>query len=83
MVKGGIEVVVGAVTDPSFGKLVAFRLGGVLVELIILALRWAHPRSILRSRGGDADVGWIDRRPCEPCGLEARCVSLAPAAPRK
>ncbi|HVE51273.1 MAG TPA: acetate--CoA ligase family protein, partial [Casimicrobiaceae bacterium] len=32
MLKGGQEVIVGAVTDPSFGKLVAFGLGGVLVE---------------------------------------------------
>jgi len=28
------EVLVGAVTDPSFGKLVAFGLGGVLVEIM-------------------------------------------------
>jgi acetyl coenzyme A synthetase (ADP forming)-like protein len=28
------EVIIGAVTDPSFGKLVAFGLGGVMVELI-------------------------------------------------
>ena len=28
------EVIVGAVTDPSFGKLVAFGLGGVLVEVL-------------------------------------------------
>ena len=28
------EVIVGAVTDPGFGKLVAFGLGGVLVEVI-------------------------------------------------
>src|SRR5258708_12555127 len=32
MIGGGQEVIVGAVTDPSFGKLVAFGLGGVLVE---------------------------------------------------
>jgi acetyl coenzyme A synthetase (ADP forming)-like protein len=31
---GAQEVLVGAVTDPSFGKLVAFGLGGVLVEVI-------------------------------------------------
>ena len=31
---GGLEVIVGAVTDPSFGKLVAFGLGGVLVEVL-------------------------------------------------
>src|SRR3954466_7041339 len=34
MLKGGQEVIVGAVTDPSFGKLVAFGLGGVLVEVL-------------------------------------------------
>src|SRR5437667_5820220 len=34
MVTGGQEVIVGAVTDPSFGKLVAFGLGGVLVEVL-------------------------------------------------
>ncbi len=28
------EVIVGAVTDPSFGKLIAFGLGGVLVEIM-------------------------------------------------
>src|SRR6266536_4628093 len=31
---GGTEVIVGAVTDGSFGKLVAFGLGGVLVEVL-------------------------------------------------
>ncbi|HEX6363299.1 MAG TPA: acetate--CoA ligase family protein, partial [Albitalea sp.] len=34
MVKGGQEVIVGAMTDNSFGKLVAFGLGGVLVEVL-------------------------------------------------
>ncbi len=34
MMPAGREVVVGAVTDPSFGKLVAFGLGGVLVEVL-------------------------------------------------
>ena len=34
MVGGGQEVIVGAVSDPSFGKLVAFGLGGVLVEVM-------------------------------------------------
>jgi acetyl coenzyme A synthetase (ADP forming)-like protein len=34
LVKSGQEVMVGAVTDPSFGKLVAFGLGGVLVEVM-------------------------------------------------
>ncbi len=30
----GQEVIIGAVTDPSFGKIVAFGLGGVLVEVL-------------------------------------------------
>ncbi|HYH20440.1 MAG TPA: acetate--CoA ligase family protein [Azospirillum sp.] len=34
MLKGGQEVIVGSITDPSFGKLVAFGLGGVLVEVL-------------------------------------------------
>src|SRR5258705_1208771 len=34
MLKGSQEVMVGAVTDPSFGKMIAFGLGGVLVEVM-------------------------------------------------
>ncbi len=34
MLTGGQEVIIGAVTDSSFGKLVAFGLGGVLVEVL-------------------------------------------------
>jgi acetyl coenzyme A synthetase (ADP forming)-like protein len=34
MLSGGQEVIIGAVTDGSFGKLVAFGLGGVLVEVL-------------------------------------------------
>jgi acetyl coenzyme A synthetase (ADP forming)-like protein len=34
MVSGGQEVMIGAVTDPSFGKMIAFGLGGVLVEVM-------------------------------------------------
>ncbi|MFF2923343.1 acetate--CoA ligase family protein [Streptomyces celluloflavus] len=34
MVPAGQEVIVGTVTDPTFGKVVAFGLGGVLVEVL-------------------------------------------------
>ncbi|MGH7878631.1 MAG: acetate--CoA ligase family protein, partial [Candidatus Binataceae bacterium] len=34
MLADGHEVIVGALTDPSFGKVVAFGLGGVLVEVL-------------------------------------------------
>ncbi len=34
MAGAGVELIVGAITDPSFGKLVAFGVGGVMVELL-------------------------------------------------
>src|SRR5438067_12258154 len=34
MLTAAQEVIIGAVTDPSFGRLVAFGLGGVLVEVL-------------------------------------------------
>jgi acetyl coenzyme A synthetase (ADP forming)-like protein len=33
-VQDGLEVIIGATTDPAFGKLVAFGLGGTLVEVL-------------------------------------------------
>ena len=33
MLTSGQEVIVGALTDPSFGKVVAFGLGGIMVEI--------------------------------------------------
>jgi len=34
MVQGGVEVMVGVTTDPSFGPLLAFGLGGIHVEIL-------------------------------------------------
>jgi acetyl coenzyme A synthetase (ADP forming)-like protein len=34
LLTGGQEVIIGSVTDPTFGKIVAFGLGGVLVEVL-------------------------------------------------
>jgi acetyl coenzyme A synthetase (ADP forming)-like protein len=34
MLAGGQEVIIGATTDPTFGKVVIFGLGGVLVEVL-------------------------------------------------
>ncbi|MEU5853645.1 acetate--CoA ligase family protein [Saccharopolyspora shandongensis] len=50
---GGHEVIVGATTDPTFGKVVAFGLGGVLVEVLkdvtfrLAPLSSAQARSML------------------------------------
>lgn len=33
-ISGGHEVIIGATTDPTFGKIVVFGLGGVLVEVL-------------------------------------------------
>ena len=60
MLPAAQEVIVGAVTDPSFGKLVAFGLGGVLVEVmrdITFRLAPATPQeavSMLDDIGGAA-----------------------------
>ena len=56
MLAGGQEVIVGAVTDPSFGKLVAFGLGGVLVER-------GRAVDARRHRGGADPQGCAGRRP--------------------
>jgi acetyl coenzyme A synthetase (ADP forming)-like protein len=34
MVPAGQEVIIGATTDPTFGKIIAFGLGGILVEVL-------------------------------------------------
>ena len=34
MVPAGQEVIIGATTDPTFGKVIAFGLGGILVEVL-------------------------------------------------
>jgi acyl-CoA synthetase (NDP forming) len=34
MVKGGVETVIGMTTDPAFGPLIMFGLGGVYVEVL-------------------------------------------------
>ena len=61
MLKGGQEVMVGAVTDPSFGKMIAFGLGGVLVEVmkdITFRMTPVSKKSVvdarLHRRGGSA-----------------------------
>jgi len=57
MLAGGQEVIIGAVTDPAFGKLVAFGLGGILVEVlkdITFRLAPASPEDALSMLDGIA-----------------------------
>ncbi len=55
MVAGGIETVMGMTTDPSFGPLIMFGLGGIYVEIMkdvafrINPLTDAHAREMIRS----------------------------------
>jgi acyl-CoA synthetase (NDP forming) len=74
-IEGGHEVIVGSVTDPGFGKLVAFGLGGVLVELFndvtfrLAPLADGEARSMLTSiRGARMLEGF---RGTEPADTEA------------
>src|SRR5713226_8049221 len=62
MLLGGQEVIVGAVTDGSFGKLVAFGLGGVLVEVlkdITFRLAPATNEDALSMMAGIQDSGML------------------------
>jgi acetyl coenzyme A synthetase (ADP forming)-like protein len=84
-VEGGHEVIVGSVTDASFGKLVAFGLGGVLVELFkdvtfrLAPLADGEARSMLTSiRGAEMLEGF---RGAEPADTEA-LVSVIEAVSR-
>lgn len=50
MVGAGHEVIIGAVTDQTFGKVVAFGLGGVLVEVLKdVTFRLAPSRVMMHS----------------------------------
>ena len=83
MLKGGQEVIIGAVTDGSFGKLVAFGLGGVLVEVLKdITFRLApatRSRCALDARrhpGGRDAEGRARQRPGRPRGAgqpDRRC----------
>lgn len=50
MVHGAVETVVGMTTDPSFGPLIMFGLGGIYVEVMKDVAFHANPVSDLRAR---------------------------------
>jgi len=75
MVGGGQEVIVGATTDGTFGKVVAFGLGGVLVEVLkdvtfrLAPLDTAEARSMVT--GIQAAEILQGARGAEPADLDA------------
>ncbi|MBQ6640590.1 MAG: acetate--CoA ligase family protein [Saccharopolyspora sp.] len=60
MLTGGHEVIVGATTDPTFGKVVAFGLGGVLVEALRDVTFRMAPLEKFEARGMLDDIAAAD-----------------------
>ncbi|MBD3331282.1 hypothetical protein GF356_00410 [candidate division GN15 bacterium] len=50
MISGGIETVIGLTTDPSFGPLMMFGLGGIYVEVMKDVAFRVHPLSVQGAR---------------------------------
>ncbi|WP_433868609.1 acetate--CoA ligase family protein [Saccharopolyspora sp. CA-218241] len=74
-VVGGQEVIVGATTDPTFGKVVAFGLGGVLVEVLQDVTFRLAPLTAEQARGMLDDIAAAEvlrgARGAEPVDAEA------------
>ena len=61
MIRGGAELLAGAVQDPVFGPLVAFGPGGVFAELIGEAQLPARPADGSRRRASSSQAGKAGR----------------------
>jgi acyl-CoA synthetase (NDP forming) len=77
MVSGGVEVMVGVTTDPLFGPLIAFGLGGIHVEILgdvcfrITPLTDRDAREMVRSiRGYRLLEGYRNHPPADVPALE-------------
>lgn len=77
MISGGVEVMVGVTTDPLFGPLIAFGLGGIHVEILgdvcfrITPLTDRDAREMVRSiRGYRLLEGYRNHPPADVPALE-------------
>ena len=91
MVPGGVEVVVGATLDPTFGPLVLYGTGGILVELLkdvafrIHPLTDADAEEMINEVKGSAMLrGWRGAPPADEAALRdiiLRISALLTACP--
>jgi acetyl coenzyme A synthetase (ADP forming)-like protein len=84
MVKGGTEVMAGMTRDPLFGPLLAFGLGGVMVEALgdvcfrVAPLTVADAKEMIRAPKGAALLrGFRGAPPCDLDSLEDVVLRLA------
>ncbi|HLH65177.1 MAG TPA: acetate--CoA ligase family protein [Solirubrobacteraceae bacterium] len=81
MLSGGQEVLIGALADPTFGPLVTFGLGGVMVELLrdvtfrLAPATEAEAASMLDGIRGAAVLGGVRGAP--PCDRAALTAMIA------
>jgi acetyl coenzyme A synthetase (ADP forming)-like protein len=84
MIKGGTEVMSGMTRDPLFGPLLAFGLGGVMVEALgdvcfrVAPLTVADAREMLRTpKGSKLLRGFRGNPPCDLAAVEDAILRLA------
>lgn len=84
MIKGGIEVMSGMTRDPLFGPLLAFGLGGVMVEALgdvcfrVAPLTVADAREMLSTPKSSTLLrGFRGNPPCDHAALEDALLRLA------
>lgn len=77
MVPGGVEILVGALSDPTFGPLVVCGSGGVLVDLIADTVFRIHPLTDLDAddmvrefKGSTLLRGYRGRPPADEAALK-------------
>ncbi|MDD1651751.1 MAG: acetate--CoA ligase family protein [Methanomicrobiales archaeon] len=80
----GVEVLVGGITDPTFGKVLSFGMGGILVELLrdvslrVLPLSEDEVRKMVREIRGHALIrGFRNQAPRDEEGLVKTVLAMA------
>ncbi len=75
MVEGGVEVMLGATEDPTFGHVLAYGAGGTLVELLSDVSFRIHPLNDVDVEDMIGDVRWSKLlqgfRGAPPCDVQA------------